>query len=116
MMNKTQDLVEFGKANVEAVNQSGQIIAAGLKELAEQFVARAKASYEESVANFKALSAVKTPAEAIELQTSLAKAAFSNAVAESQKLTEASLKLTEQALAPLTARVTAAVESFGKAA
>lgn len=116
MMNKPQDLVAFGKANVEAVTESGQILAAGLKELTEQFVARAKASYEESVANFKALSAVKTPAEAIELQKSIAQTAIANTVSESQKLTEASIRLTEKALAPLTARVSAAVESFSKVA
>jgi len=36
-------------------------------------------------------------------------------MAESGKMTDASVKLTEQALAPITARVTMAVESFGKA-
>jgi hypothetical protein len=37
-------------------------------------------------------------------------------VAQSTKLTEASLKLTEQAMAPITARVTVAVQAFSKAA
>jgi hypothetical protein len=37
-------------------------------------------------------------------------------LAESNKLVDASIKLTEQTLAPLTARVTGAVETFGKAA
>ena len=116
MMNKPQDLVAFGQANIAAVNESGKSLAAGLKDLTEQYVARAKASYEESVANFKALSAVKSPAEAVELQQSIAKAAIATALAESQKLTEASIKLTEKALMPLTARVSAAVESFSKTA
>jgi hypothetical protein len=35
---------------------------------------------------------------------------------ESGKLTDASMKLTEQAMAPITARVTVAVEKFAKAA
>jgi hypothetical protein len=35
-------------------------------------------------------------------------------VAETNKLADATVKLTEQAIAPLTARVTLAVETFGK--
>lgn len=116
MIAKTQDIVAFGKENLEAVAASNKIWAAGLKELSEQAAAAAKASYEESVAAFKALTAVKTPKEALELQNAFAKATIASAVAESQKLADASRKLTEQALAPLTARVTAAVETFGKIA
>jgi len=116
MTSNTQNIVAFGKANLEALVESNKIWAAGIKELSAQAAATAKASYDESLAAFKALGAVKTPAEAIELQTGFAKAAIAGAVAESKKLAEASRTLTEQALAPLTARVTAAVESFKKAA
>jgi hypothetical protein len=54
--------------------------------------------------------------DAIELQTSFARSALENTMAESGKLTDASIKLTEQTLAPITARVTVAVEKFAKAA
>jgi phasin family protein len=64
----------------------------------------------------KAIAASKSLKDAFDLQTSLARGAIEKSLAESGKLTDASLKLTEQALAPITARVTLAVEKFSKSA
>ena len=116
MQDKTQAFVTFGQGNLDAVTKSGQIWAAGMQDLTKQFAATAKASFDESVATFKALSTVKSVKEAIDLQSNYGKAVIAKAVAEANKLSDASIKLTEQALAPLTARVSAAVETFGKAA
>jgi phasin family protein len=116
MIKSTEEIVAFNQANVEAFVKSGQIWATGVQELTKQFASTAKASFDESVASFKALTSVKSVKEAVELQTSFAKTVFEKAVAESNKLTDASIKLTEQTLAPITARVTVAVETFGKAA
>ena len=116
MIKSTEEIVAFNQANVEAFVKSSQIWATGMQELTKQFASTAKTSFEESVASFKALTSVKSVKEAVELQTSFAKTAFEKAVAESNKLTDASIKLTEQTLAPITARVTVAVETFGKAA
>jgi len=49
------------------------------------------------------------------MQTSLARSSMEKAMTESGRLTDASIKLAEQAMAPLTARVNLAVEKFGKA-
>jgi len=116
MMKSTEDFVAFGQANLEAFVKSGQIWSAGVQELTKQIATSAKASFDESVSTFKAISTAKSVKEAMELQSSFAKAALEKAMAESNKLTDASLKLTEQTLAPITARVTVAVETFGKAA
>jgi len=116
MMKSTEDFVAFGQANLEAFVKSGQIWSAGVQELTKQFATTAKASFDESVSTFKAISTAKSVKEAMELQSTFAKAALEKAMAESNKLTDASIKLTEQALAPITARVADAVETFGKAA
>ncbi len=116
MMNSTVDFAAIGKENLEALTASSKIWTAGVQDLTTQFAATAKASFEESVATFKALAAVKSVKEAIELQTAYGKAAMTKALAESSKLTEASLKLTEQAMAPLTARIAATVGTMSKAA
>ena len=116
MMKSTEDLVAFSQANIEAFVKSGQIWSAGVQELTKQFASSAKASFDESVSTFKAMSTCKSVKEAMDLQSSFAKAALEKAMAESNKLTDASIKLTEQTLAPITARVTVAVETFGKAA
>ena len=111
-----EEFVAFGQANVEAFMKSSQILATGLQDLGKHVAATAQAQYDEAVANTKALTSVKSVKEAFDLQTSLAKAGFEKALAETGKLTDASVKLAEQVSAPIAARVTVAVEKFGKAA
>jgi phasin family protein len=116
MMKSTEDFVAFGKENLDAFAAAGKIWAAGVQDLTQQVAATAKSSLEESVATFKALTTVKSVKEAIDLQSTYSKTVAAKALAESSKFTEASLKLTEQAMAPLTARVAVAVGAFSKAA
>jgi phasin family protein len=116
MINNTVDFAAIGKQNLEAFTASSKIWTAGVQDLTKQFAATAKASLEESVAAFKALSTVKSVKEAIDLQSAYSKTAIAKALAESAKLTDASRKLTEQAMAPLTARMGVAVGAFSKAA
>jgi phasin family protein len=116
MMNTNFDFVAFGKDNLEAITAASKIWSAGVQDLTKQMASTAKASMEETVETFKALSGVKSVKEAIELQTTYSKAVAAKAMAESTKLSEASIKLTEQALAPITARMAVAVGSFSKAA
>jgi len=115
-MKTAEEFVAFGQGNLEAFVKSGQIWAAGVQDLQKQMAATAQASFEETVATFKAMSAAKSLKDAFDLQSSLARGALEKTLAESGKLTDASLKLTEQALAPITARVTLAVEKFAKTA
>jgi phasin family protein len=115
-MKTAEEFVAFGQANLEAFVKSGQIWAAGVQDLQKQMAATAQASFEESVATFKAIASAKSLKDAFEMQVTLARGAIEKTLAESGKLTDASVKLTEQALAPITARVTLAVEKFGKVA
>ncbi|MDR3537682.1 MAG: phasin family protein [Acetobacteraceae bacterium] len=115
-MKTAEELVAFSQGNVEAFVKSGQIWAAGVQDLSKQFAATAQASLDETMSTFKALSSVKSLKDALDLQASLARATMEKTLAESGRLTDASFKLTEQALAPITARVTLAVEKFAKPA
>jgi phasin family protein len=116
MIKGTEDFVALGQANMEALVKSGQIWTAGVQELMKQFVETAKASFDESVATFTAISSAKSVTEAMDLQSKFTTRVAGRALADSNKLVDASIKLTEKTLAPLTARVTSAVETFGKAA
>jgi phasin family protein len=109
-MKTAEELVAFNQANIEAVMKSSQIWVTGVQDLSKHMAAAAQASA------FKALTSVKSLKDAFELQSSFARTAMEKSLAESTKLTDASFKLTEQALAPITARVTVAVEKFAKAA
>ena len=77
-------------------------------------IALAQGLTDHAIEGAKALSAVKSLKEAAEIQATFAKAAMEKAVAESAKLQEAVLKLTEQALAPISARMTLAIEKMAK--
>lgn len=112
----TEDLVAFSQGNLEAFVKAGQIWAAGVQDLSKSVAATAQAQMEEALATVKALAGVKSLKEAVDLQTSLARASVEKVVTESSKLTDAGIKLAEQTWAPLTARVTLAVEKYGRAA
>ena len=111
-----EEFVAFGKGNMEAFVKSGQIWAAGVQDLSKQVAATAQAQFEESMTVFKALTSLKSLKDIFELQSTFAKTAMEKTMTESGKLTEASMKLTEQALAPIASRVTMAAETFGKSA
>jgi phasin family protein len=116
VMKTAEELVAFNQGNLEAIVKSGQIWATGMQDLSKHIAAAAQASMDESMSAFKALTGVKSLKDAFELQSSFARAALEKSLTESGKLTDASFKLTEQALAPITARVNVAVEKFAKAA
>ena len=115
-MKTAEEFLAFGQGNVEAFMKSGQIWAAGVQDISKQVAASAQASLDETMSTLKAMASVKSLKDAMDLQASLARAALEKTFAESGKLTDASFKLTEQAMAPITARVTLAVEKFAKAA
>jgi phasin family protein len=107
-------MVSFSQGNFEAMMKAGQIWAAGMQDLQKTFAATAQAQVEAAMGTMKALSGVKSLKEAMDLQASLARASLETAVSESGKLTDASMKLAEQTMAPITARVTLAVEKFAR--
>ena len=111
-----EEFVAFGKGNMEAFVKSGQIWAAGVQDLSKQVAATAQAQFEESMTVFKAMTSLKSLKDIFELQSTFAKTAMEKTMTESGKLTDASMKLTEQALAPIASRVTMAAETFGKSA
>ena len=115
-MKTAEEFVSFGQGNMEAFVKASQIWAAGVQDIGKQFAATAQAQMDQTVATMKALAGVKSVKEAMDLQSALARTSVEKAMAETGKLTDASLKLTEQALAPITARVTLAMEKFGRTA
>ena len=90
--------------------KSGQIWAAGMQDLSKSVAAAAQVSLDESMAAFKALTSVKSLKDAFELQSSFA-VRRSRSPWPVGRADDASLKLTEQALAPITARVKVASSS-----
>lgn len=115
-MKSSEELMTFGQGNLEAAMKSAQIFANGLQDLSQQIASATQSSFEDSIATMKAISGVKSFREAVDLQTDFTRTMMERAVAETGRLTDASLKLTEQAVAPISARVSLAVEKFSNAA
>ena len=115
-MRTAEEMLTFGQGNVEAVMRSGRIWAEGVQDLSKTFVATAQAQFDQAMSTFKALAGVKSLKEAIDLQANLARSSMETAMTETTRLTDASMKLAEQASAPITQRMTQAVEKFGRAA
>ncbi len=113
-MKTAEEMVAFSQGNIEAMMKASQIFASGFQEISKHVAASSKASIDESMAFSKSLISVKSVKEALEMQSGFARSAIEKAVAESSKLTDETVKLTENAIAPLTARLALAVETFGK--
>jgi hypothetical protein len=107
---------EFAKGNVEAVVESGKILAAGVQTLGSTFVADGKAAIETLTAEVKELAKVKSPMDFFKLQVAFARRNFDIAVAQTSKNSEAVLKLANEVAAPLSGRVNLAVEKVKQAA
>ncbi|MBS0481295.1 MAG: phasin family protein [Proteobacteria bacterium] len=107
---------EFTKGNVEALVESGKILAAGLQEMGKDYVAEGKVALETAQADIKDLAAVKSPADFFKLQGEILRRNFDAAVATGSKRSEAVLKLANDAFAPISTRVSVAVEKVKKAA
>lgn len=114
VMKGYEDIAALAKANVEAVVASTAIVAKGAEEAGKQVAAYQRSSAEAAVANGKAVLTVKTAQELFELQSGFFKATIEAFTAESGKLRDLSVKIANEAIAPISARVNATVELFAK--
>lgn len=107
---------EFTKGNLEAVVESSKILAAGLQDMGKAYVADTKSVVETVTADVKEIAAVKTPADFFKLQGEIMRRNFDAAVAATSKSSEAMVKLAGDAFAPISTRVSLAVEKVKQAA
>lgn len=110
------DVVEFNKHNLEAVVESGKVLATGMQGMAREGFEDTKKAAEQVREDVKLVAAIKSPTELVKLQGELARRNFDAAVAYSSKSTEAWLKLANEAFAPISSRYSEATEKFSKAA
>lgn len=106
----------MSKGNVEAVVKAGSIYARGLEDLSKTVMAMTQSQFEASVAAAKAVLGCTSLRQMVDLQTDLARTNFDKFVADGSKLSEISLKVANEALEPIQARVNVAVEKFIKPA
>ena len=110
------DMGEFTKGNVEAVVESGKILAAGVQDLGKVYVEDVKDAVETMTADVKEVAAVKSPTDFVQLQGKIARRNVDATVAAVSKNTEAWVKLANDAFAPLSNRASIAMDKVRKAA
>jgi phasin family protein len=110
------EATEFTKGNIEALVESSKILTENLQEFGKAYVDEAKAAFETITADMKEMAAVKSPTELFQLQGKLMRRNFDSMVAFGSKSSEAMVKLTNEAMAPLSSRMSLAADKLAKAA
>ncbi|MDN3646452.1 phasin family protein [Pontixanthobacter aestiaquae] len=110
------EMGEFTKGNVEAVVESGKILAAGVQDMGKVYVEDVKGAVETMTADVKEVAAVKSPTDFVQLQGKIARRNVDATVAAVSKNTEAWVKLANDAFAPLSSRASVAMDKVRKAA
>ncbi len=105
-----KDVVEFNKANLEAMVEAGKIAAKGAQTAAQNAVEFSRKNWEATTTHAKAVAAVKSPTEAFKIQGEFMRSQFDAAVAEFSRSTEFNLKLAGEIVQPLQNRFAAGSE------
>lgn len=110
------DAGEFAKGNIEAMVESGKIFASGIQSMGRDYVEESKSGFETITADMKKIAAVKSPTEFFQLQGELIRRNIDTAIAFSSKSSEKMVKLSNDTIAPISSRVSVAVDKVSKTA
>ncbi len=110
------EMTDFAKGNVEAVVESGKVLAEGVQTMGKTYADEAKSAYETATADLKEMAAIKSPTELFQLQGKILRRNFDAMVAMTSKNTDATMKLANDAMAPISGRVNVAAEKLSKVA
>jgi hypothetical protein len=110
------EATEFAKGNVEAVVESGKIFAEGVQTMGKSYADEAKSVYETATADIKEMASIKSPTELFQLQGKIMRRNFDALMAMTSMGTDATMKLANDVVAPLSGRVNLAAEKLSKVA
>jgi phasin family protein len=114
IMKSMTDMTEFAKGNVEAMMASARAAQAGAEALGAAVAEASRKRFEEAQGAWKAMAAVKSPGELIQLQNDFAKTQFDQAVSAWSQMSETMLKYAGDVVQPLSSRMAIATESMKK--
>ena len=106
------DVNAQSKRNVEAMVASVSAATKGAETLGAQAMAFSKKSFEDNVAQSKALAGARSVQEVVELQTAFAKTALEGFIGELNRASEVVSTTVKDSLRPLNERATAVVEQL----
>ena len=100
----------YGKETVEAYTKAANVAAKGAETINNEIFAYSKQSFENAIAQTKAVMASKSVHEAFELQSDFAKTQFDGYVSKMTQLSELFVATTKDSFAPIQGRVQAWVD------
>jgi phasin family protein len=106
----------LNKANIDAVVQSSSIAAKGVESLSREAMTFAHGRLEANMDLAKKMFGAKTLREFFDAQTDFARQNFDTFMAESAKMTELSVKVSNEAMEPIQSQTNKAVEKVMKSA
>lgn len=110
------EATEFAKGNVEAVVETGKVLAESMQGMGQTFADEAKSAYETATADIKDMASIKSPTELFQLQGKIMRRNFDAMIAATSKTTDATMKMANDVMAPLSDRVNVAAEKISKVA
>jgi phasin family protein len=108
------DVKVEGQVTFDAVTRASTVFTKGVEAFGQEVIAYAQSSVAQNVEAVKALTTAKTFKDMIELQTGFARASFDQFLAESAKLSELSVKVATETVAPLQDRASVAAKKIWK--
>lgn len=110
------DVAAFNKESMDAFAKAGEIWTKGFEDFGKACFEFAQGSAQESVEAAKSMMSAKTITDVVDAQSAFAKSSFDKAVAESTNLSELSMKIANEATAPIQAQFSAVAQKFVKSA
>ncbi len=111
-----EDAANLSKQNLDAVLETSSLWAQGCQEISNAWMGFAQQSLQTSVNAAKELMECKTLQEAMDLQSTYARAFFEEAVNEGSRLSEISTRVANEAFSPVRDSINTAMEKVWKAA
>jgi len=109
-----EDVVAYNKDNVDALMKSNSIFVKGVQDMNKVLFGLAQKNMEDSVNATKKLFGCKSVNEMVQLQGEILKANYAKTLDESRKISDMAVKLAEETSAPITDRLSVAVEKVTK--
>lgn len=110
------DASAFVKGNFEAVVESGKILVSGVKVIGKTYVEDTKSNFGTFKVDVQEFRGIKSPKDFVKLQGTILRKYIDGAAARNSKNGEAVLKLANEAIQPISNRVSLVREKIKKAA
>lgn len=109
-----QDVISYGKDNFDAVLNANSVFSKGMQEINNEILACFQATFEDGASATQKIFACANVQDVVKLQNELVQSTYTKAVDQSKKITDMSVKVTEDSAVPLSQRINVTVEKIVK--